>query len=161
MRCLVPFEAYRNQSYCFRHSISSRMRRHTQPDGRCRGTTRSPGVCRLAHARAYATTRYRHVRPAGRLLPAYDVCPGIRAIDNSPDHTANSVASPAAGKDTGCKSDVSTCFDSYHSFPYPFRLEHPTPIARAPYQSLNISRSSRDVEGLFGKKSQQLAQTAI
>ena len=43
------------------------------------------------------------------------------------------------------------------AFPFPETLLHhntgitPTPIARAPYQSLNISRSSRDVEGLFGK----------
>ena len=58
------------------------MRRHTQPDGRCRGTTGSPGIRRPAHARAYAAPRYRHIRPVGRLLPAYGVCPGIRAIDN-------------------------------------------------------------------------------
>ena len=91
-----------------------------------------------------------HLKPRTKPHHQY-VFPGIRAIDNSSDHTANSVASPAAGKDTGYTSDVSTCFDSYHAFPYPFRLERPTPIARAPYQSLNISRSSRDVEGLFGK----------
>ena len=91
----------------------------------------------------------------GAPLPAYQACrafaSGVRAIDNSSARTASSVASPAAGKDTGYTSDVSTCFDSYHAFPYPFRLEHPTPIARAPYQSLNISRSSRDVERLFEK----------
>ena len=58
------------------------MRRHTQPDGRCRGTTRSPDIRRPAHARAYAAPRYRHIRPAGRLLPAYGACPGIRAIGN-------------------------------------------------------------------------------
>ena len=58
------------------------MRRHTQPDGRHRATTRPPGIRRPAHARAYAAPRYRHIRPAGRLLPAYGACPGIRAIDN-------------------------------------------------------------------------------
>ena len=47
------------------------MRRHTQPDGRRRATTRPPGIRRPAHARAYAAPRYRHIRPAGRLLPAY------------------------------------------------------------------------------------------
>ena len=48
------------------------------PGGRHRATIQSPGVRRPAHARAYTTTRYRHTGPAGRPLPAYGACPGIR-----------------------------------------------------------------------------------
>lgn len=48
------------------------------PGGRHRATIQSPGIRRPAHARAYTTTRYRHTGPAGRLLPAYAACPGIR-----------------------------------------------------------------------------------
>ena len=48
------------------------------PGGRHRGTIQSPGIRRPAHARAYTTTRYRHTGPAGRPLPAYGACPGIR-----------------------------------------------------------------------------------
>ena len=48
------------------------------PGGRHRGTIQSPGIRRPAHARAYTTTRYPHTGPAGRPLPAYGACPGIR-----------------------------------------------------------------------------------
>lgn len=76
-------------------SIWLRMRCHTQPYGRRRGTIRSLGVCRLVHARAYTTTRYRYIRAPGRLLPSHSVCSGTLAI-GGPGHMTNPIASPDA-----------------------------------------------------------------
>lgn len=61
-------------------SYMPRMRWHTQPRGRHRGTVRSLGVCRIVHARAYAEPRNRHIRVPGRLLPSHSVCSGTLAI---------------------------------------------------------------------------------
>ena len=80
-------------------SIWLRMRCHTQPYGRRSGTIQSLGVCRLVHARAYATARYRYIRAPGRLLPSHSICSGTLAI-GGPGHMANLIASPDADDTT-------------------------------------------------------------
>lgn len=95
---------------------------------------------------------YRHIGPAGRLLPAYGVCPGIRAIDN-PRPARQARSHPRGRQGHGMQV---RCPDTLRLIPFVSVSIPPWASDadyRAPYQSLNISRLSRDFERLFEKVS--------